>query len=102
MKGRRVEHPDSSSLEGIEPGDYWRDANGHWWVCGPVPRDEDGALCLVADVSTWTVTEHEDRTITVSPSIFWGAGGYPDHVPPEWAAAHTWHGFLEHGEWRSV
>lgn len=100
MIGRRIDHPDVSSLDGVEPGDYWQTADGHWWVAGPVPR-YDGHLCLIADVTSWTVTEHEDRTITVSPSIFWGRDGYPGS-PPEWAAAHTWHGFLERGVWRSV
>lgn len=37
---------------------------------------------------THTVTEHEDGTITVSPSIFDAPDG--------------WHGFLERGVWRSV
>jgi hypothetical protein len=100
MKGRRVEFVDPTTDDGLEPGDYYKDDRGHWCVVAPVPRDEYGFL-LTADVSTWTVTEHEDGTITVSPSIFWGEGGYPNS-PPEWAVAHTWHGFLEHGEWVPV
>jgi hypothetical protein len=56
---------------------------------------------LNADVSTWKIVEHEDGTITVSPSMFFGMGGYPGY-PPEWVAKHTWHGFLEHGVWREV
>jgi hypothetical protein len=100
IRGRRIEHLDHTTDDGIEPGDYWKDDRGHWYVAAPVPRDENGFL-LTCDVSTWNVTEHEDRTITVSPSIFWGAGGYPNS-PRDWAEKHTWHGFLEHGEWRSV
>lgn len=101
MKGRRIENPDNyTSVPIVEPGDYWKDKDGHWQVAAPVPQDDDGFL-LIADVSTWTVTEHDDGTITVSPSIFWGAGGYPNS-PPEWAAAHRWHGWLEHGIWREA
>jgi hypothetical protein len=100
-QGRRIEHLDHTTEDGIKPGDYWKDDRGHWHVAAPVPRDDDGFL-LSADVSTWdSVTEHEDGTITVSPSIFWGAGGYPNS-PPEWAAKHIWHGFLDRGIWRSV
>jgi hypothetical protein len=37
----------------------------------------------------WTITEHEDKTITVTPSI--------------WFNSPTgWHGFLERGVWRRV
>jgi hypothetical protein len=99
-KGRRIEHLDHTTDDGIEPGDYWKDDRGHWNVAAPVPRDDAGFL-LTCDVSTWKITEHDDGTITVSPSIFWGAGGYPNS-PRDWAEKHTWHGFLEHGEWRSV
>jgi hypothetical protein len=35
-----------------------------------------------------TITEHEDRSITVSPSILFREPG-------------TWHGYLEKGVWRS-
>ena len=100
MKGRRIENPENITSSPVEPGDYWKDKDGHWQVAAPVPRDDDGFL-LTADVSTWSVTEHEDGTITVNPSIFWGRGGYPNS-PPEWAAKHTWHGWLEHGEWREA
>ena len=99
-QGRRIEHPDHTTEDGVEPGDYWKDDRGHWNAAAPVPRDEEGFL-LSADISTWSVIEHEDGTITVSPSIFWGHGGYPVSSP-DWAAKHTWHGFLEHGVWREV
>lgn len=98
MIGRRIENPNNyTNTPTVQPGDYWKDRDGHWYVAAPVSPDDDGFL-LIADVSTWTVIEHEDRTITVQPSIFWGMGGYPNS-PPEWAAKHTWHGWLKHGEW---
>jgi hypothetical protein len=60
---------------------YWRvDAGGGlgWWIY--LPRAGVGRLTL------HTVVEHEDRTITVRPSIRLGAR----------------HGFLERGVWRDV
>lgn len=60
----------------VERGDYWRDANGQWW-CYP-PKGPAGVL------SGHTVIEHEDGTITVSPSI----------LMPE-----RWHGYLTRGFW---
>jgi len=101
MIGRRIENPDNFTNGPIVlPGDYWKDKAGHWHVAAPTPRDDDGDL-LIADVSTWTVTEHDDGTITVHPSIFWGSSGWPGS-PREWAAKHTWHGFLERGIWREA
>ena len=100
MKGRRIPFTEQFPDNTVQPGDYWKDSNGHWHVAAPVPRDDHGFL-LDADVSSWGITEHEDGTITVSTSIFWGKDGYPNS-PPDWAAKHTWHGFLEHGEWRSA
>jgi hypothetical protein len=66
-----------------QPGEYWR--NGDRW-CGITPRFDH-----YVDVTTWTVTEHDDGTITVSPSIF----GNKDRPS-------AWHGFLERGVWREV
>lgn len=91
MKGRRVQtlaefyDPDQR-----QPGDY----------CKVLPEDEDGLagkvtwyVCdpngVVGRLVDHIVTEHEDGTITVSPSILDAA---PD----------GWHGYLERGEWRSV
>lgn len=45
-----------------------------------------------ARLDGWELTEHEDGSITVSPSILAEpAGGMPG-----------WHGYLEHGVWREV
>ncbi len=81
--GRRI-YPDAEGYLALEPGDYGKDLTGKWW-CMP-PRGVNGPAaggCLV----NHTVTEHEDGTITVSPSIL---------LP----GACTYHGFLEHGQWR--
>lgn len=84
MTGRRRE--DNVRAWHSEPGDYWRqDRDGAWvWMCHcPGPND------MVGDLSKHDVIEHEDGTITVSPSILVTGGG-------------EWHGYLEHGEWRSA
>jgi hypothetical protein len=65
-----------------EPGDYgrWKD---QWYALTPTKPN------LLANVTGHKVTEHEDRTITVSPSILVESGG-----------GLVWHGFLERGVWR--
>lgn len=92
MQGRRVDdvanpreaHPI------LEPGDYRRTLHpehGEVWECC-VPSGEQGNL------AAHQVTEHEDRTITVSPSILIrGGAGMADEL---------WHGYLERGVWREV
>lgn len=43
----------------------------------------------------WTITENEDGTVTVSPSI-----EDKIQVNGEWVGG--WHGFLENGVWRQI
>jgi hypothetical protein len=69
-------------LHEMEPGDYGRDT-GTW--CCQAPNGYGGNL------SQHEITEHDDGTITVSPSIL-------IRRPPEG----EWHGYLEHGVWREV
>lgn len=57
---------------------YWKDFDGQWWVY--LPRGGAGAL------TNHQVVEHEDATITVTPSIRLGKR----------------HGFLERGVWREA
>lgn len=75
----------------LQPGDYGRDARGVW-MCR-VPVSEHG---LSGDLSAHEVTEHEDGTITVSPSILITM---PDPDNPG-ANIEQWHGYLERGVWR--
>jgi hypothetical protein len=75
MTGRRL--PDGGN-PAFAPGDYWRDGDGVWWV-----RPPQGHMGPLTDHE---VIEHEDGTITVSPSI---------DSPGEW------HGYLERGLWRA-
>lgn len=80
LNGVRADHKEPHQLE---PGEYtlWR---GAWYACCPGPHD------LTANLSAHKVAEHEDGTITVSPSILCGNGKV------------EWHGYLERGIWRSV
>ncbi len=91
-------------------GAYFRDSRGDWCVITPNGR--------LGSVAKHTVVEHEDGTITVSPSIL----VYPiapavyspetrnrlvlshgDSYVREWEAGKPeYHGFLERGEWRAA
>lgn len=67
----------------LEPGAY-TEYNDCWYG-----RTPNGYLC---NLSSHEVTEHDDGTITVSPSI-----RVTDTKQQE-----QWHGYLEHGVWREV
>jgi hypothetical protein len=84
------------------PGSYMKVSIGRrimWYIVDP--NGEIGSLGY-----RHTVTEHEDGTISVTPSIladdprpaFEQMGG----AGPGAIAGPGWHGFLEHGVWRSV
>jgi hypothetical protein len=89
MKGRRLQSSKEFFSDQRRPGDYCKVTSDDpatatgvvWYVCHP-----DGTLGRLVN---HTVTEHEDGTITVSPSILSRSPG-------------GWHGYLERGEWRSV
>ena len=81
MQGKRLPDHDSGIGVSFAPGDYGR-VNGIWHAC--CPRGHLGNL------GGHEVVEHEDGTITVSPSILITDGETKDQ----------WHGFLEHGVWR--
>ncbi len=83
MQGRRVQ-PNADGVypfDQFRPGDFFK-WDGRWF--GITPNDHH------CNLAKHTVTEHEDGTITVSPSII------------VWAKDHkeVWHGFLEKGVWR--
>lgn len=81
MIGRRVDDPPGL----LAPGEYGR-IGGVWHGCTPT-----GDL---ANLSRHTVTENEDGTITVSPSILVSAGQGAERVE-------CWHGWLQCGVWVS-
>jgi hypothetical protein len=85
MNGRRIYPPPYQDIvpsKDIQSGDYWFDEEMAQWFCC-VPSGDIGSLLH------HSVIEHEDKTITVSPSIL-VSGQYP------------YHGFLEHGIWREA
>lgn len=86
MIGTRVDRPDGAGIPAA--GEYGRIA-GQWHGCTP-----NGHL---AGFWGHKVVEHEDGTITVSPSIrvFLPA-------TDEISQRELWHGYLERGIWRSV
>jgi hypothetical protein len=90
MIGRRIECPyaaDGGLIgEWPKPGDYWFNPRIGW--CAETPGSVDYGA---ANLSKHTVIEHEDGTITVSPSILVMAGHKEE-----------WHGFLERGVWRQA
>lgn len=101
MQGRRVQ----KVIDIKEPGDYTGPVVGYTgdkpavFFLKPNARDEDVLPrarvvqhCII-DAGYHSCEEHEDGTITITPSI--GAtvrGGGPE-------TSDGWHGYLRHGEW---
>jgi hypothetical protein len=93
VNGRRV-MPDADGWfrANLEPGDYGRSTlrelegrpAGWWQVCAP-----DGSQGSLSP-SIHTVIEHEDGTITVSPSLDFSK-----------RKSGAWHGWLRAGVWTS-
>lgn len=77
VQGTRV-YTDSEMVR--TPASYWQAVNGVWYV--------HPARGFHGNLSKHDVTEHEDGTITVSPSILINS-----HEG-------SWHGFLERGVFR--
>lgn len=79
--------PDSNGNLWLEPGEYGKNPHdGNWYARPPKPEIHAGNL------AAHDVTEHEDGTISVSPSIL--IEGY------EGDSVILWHGYLERGVWR--
>ncbi len=76
---------------------YGRDDTGSWhvWIHSPDGRlgGDHGAQGWGGNLTNHQVVEHEDGTITVSPSILIT---FPGTDWPEW------HGYLERGVFREV
>jgi len=88
MTGTRYPDDMTEWTEETRPiGGYWK-INGQWHGMTP-----NGHMC---NMSKHTVTEHEDGTITVSPSILVSTTS-----PNKGNTVELWHGFLERGVWRS-
>jgi hypothetical protein len=83
MQGKRKHTNDEGDL-GLLPGEYGWSLYGSCWYCC-TPNGHMGNL------SAHDVIEHDDGTITVSPSIL---------VSDD--QSELWHGYLERGVWREV
>jgi hypothetical protein len=93
MPGRRV--PDGTSVSDYKPGDYGK-RGSRWWVC--LPTGITGHLD-----ERWTCIEHEDGTATLGDPLGGGYRGPTITVTPSiWDSPQGWHGWLDHGYWRSV
>jgi hypothetical protein len=62
----------------LKPGDYGKDEDGKWWVRPPIEGPHAGVLI------DHSIVEHEDASITVSPSIL---------------IEGVYHGYLKKGTW---
>lgn len=90
MQGVRVDHPpevadDQYPFPFLKSGQYGKHRRGTWY-CIPPNRDPFG---FVGNLSRHDIVEHEDGTITVSPSILITVNNVGE-----------WHGYLEKGMWR--
>ena len=81
MIGKRV-YPDADGHISLLRGEYLRHERGMWLCC--TPNGHTGNL------SQHNVVEHDDKTITVSPSI----------LVKDTKGKELWHGYLEKGVWR--
>ncbi len=92
-QGRRISPSVDGSWKELQPGDYvkapMKDGTFRWFARCPGQED-------LGDLSGHSITEHEDGTITVSPSILHKEYRESDGL---W---HEWHGFLERGVWREA
>jgi hypothetical protein len=87
MKGRRV-YADTNGDLYLAEGDYGFSPKADCWQVRPPGRH-------AGSIPKHEVTEHDDGTITVSPSILL----YDVDVDGN---SDNWHGYLEHGEWREI
>ena len=84
-KGIRKDRLDASFFE---PGEYGKRSDGNFYGCAP--GDED----MMCNLGGHNIIEHDDGTITVSPSILITTG-------PK-TCRKQWHGYLEKGVWREA
>jgi hypothetical protein len=83
MRGRRVYPGDDGAFKLERPGDYGRDTHGQWWAWAPC-SSAPGESRAVGVLTDHEIEEHEDYTITVTPSLVFGD---------------RYHGWLRRGEW---
>jgi len=84
-----VRRHDGTSAHEFLPGEYAKTLQGIWIVR---PPENAKGISHSGTLSKHTVEEHEDGTITVTPSILQQYGDGEE----------LWHGFLRHGQWETV
>jgi hypothetical protein len=87
LQGRRVDA--NTPIDDLRPGDYRPPRNGILWGRAP-----DGEIVRIDE--RWSLTEHEDGTVTVGPLLPGGSSSIQIH------GEHGWHGYLERGVWREA
>lgn len=109
MKGERVQPDEYGYPPSLQAGQYVRVCPVKKQDGSPIPEEERGKwynqpywmACTpnghVGNLSRHDITEHEDGTITVSPSILVSTSYDGGKTTVE-----LWHGYLERGVWRSV
>lgn len=84
MKGTRVETwRELTDTKGA----YMKDREGTWWAHAPTHN-------FIGNLGGHEIIEHDDGTITVSPSILCWQG--------EGAERKEYHGYLKAGEWSNA
>ena len=89
ITGQRI-YPGADGAMWFAPGDYGRLLSGEWQARPPSAPD----VHLLGSLKAHEIVEHEDGTITVSPSIL--ITGEDNDCMCQW------HGFLERGVWRTA
>lgn len=89
MQGTRVK--DNTEPLELKPGEYTKSTNGDWWLFLPAIGTYNSSLARI-NSSVWSIIEHDDNTITVSPSIRQSTTRRDNQQ------VELWHGFLKHGE----
>ena len=93
VTGHRISKETSDDLTSIRPGDYWFDSElGYFLICSPT-LDLEGNIIL-GTLRHHSVVEHDDGTISVSPSIL-----IMSIIESEGKLVELFHGFLERGIW---
>lgn len=88
MIGKRVDLiPQEGGFQRLRPGEYGRLEDGTWYAETPNGHG--------ANLGRHKVTEHEDGTITVSPSILVSTRIRGKDIQ-------VYHGWLERGVWRDA
>ena len=111
MVGRRRPDTPLGDIPGdVQPGDYWKVTHGRtgeplhsdeptnltgqvWMVCAPGDPD----AWHMGMLSSHTVREEDDGTISVRPN-----DGSSNSILISDGTNELYHGYIEHGEWRSV